>query len=214
MGRKNGLVAGVGLNDAYYSVVESTFDANGKKKQVMCKYYMTWKSMLRRCYDESYHRTSYRDCYVCDEWLVFSNFKAWMEKQITNNLHLDKDILVMGNKIYSPENCAFVPHLVNSQAKTSSKTSVTGFIGVVMEDRGRVPKYKAQIGIRRCLPGVYLSPVEAHHAWQLGRATQIEDMVSWYATQECFRADVADALLARVWKLRTENVLKIITKEV
>lgn len=40
-------------------------------------------------------------------------FKEWMEKQDWRGNHLDKDILHLGNKHYSPENCIFVPREIN-----------------------------------------------------------------------------------------------------
>ena len=52
--------------------------------------------------------------YVCDDWLVLSNFKLWMELQDWHGKQLDKDIIKPGNKVYSPDCCAFVPNYVNS----------------------------------------------------------------------------------------------------
>lgn len=68
--------------------------------------------MLRRSYGGG--RPTYIDCLVCDEWLTFSNFRKWMEKQDWEGNHLDKDILFKGNKIYSPSTCVFVPPQVNT----------------------------------------------------------------------------------------------------
>lgn len=76
--------------------------------------------MLQRCYDSKFHKreSTYIDCEVCEEWLNFQNFAKWyyenyyeMEGQ---KIHLDKDILHKGNKIYSPENCIFVPERINT----------------------------------------------------------------------------------------------------
>ena len=70
-----------------------------------------WKNMIKRC-DNKLKNRKY-DCYCCDEWLIFENFKKWFDKnyyQIENErMALDKDILFKGNKIYSPETCIFVP---------------------------------------------------------------------------------------------------------
>ena len=102
-GRK--LVYGKGINDA--QVCDTGSDT-----------YKKWFMMLRRCYEKGYndkHHT-YRDCYVCDEWLRYSNFKKWMENPengYVNGYHLDKDILVKNNKVYSPDTCCFVPQEVN-----------------------------------------------------------------------------------------------------
>ena len=83
------------------------------------KAYRTWMDMLRRCYDPYYlnKEPTYIDCYVCDEWLCFQNFAKWFYKNHyeCNNecMHLVKDILIKGNKIYSPETCIFVPQKIN-----------------------------------------------------------------------------------------------------
>jgi hypothetical protein len=71
--------------------------------------------MLERCYSKSFHKISpsYRGCSVCEDWEVFSLFRRWMEVQSWEGKHLDKDLLVEGNKIYSPETCVFVEPSLN-----------------------------------------------------------------------------------------------------
>jgi len=107
----NRKVHGVGVNDTSGYVSSKV---NGKK--VFCPYYDRWKGMLRRCYSASEHKRSpsYIGCSVCDEWLLFSNFKKWMATQDWQGKQLDKDLLVQGNKIYSPECCLFVSKAINS----------------------------------------------------------------------------------------------------
>lgn len=86
------------------------------KKGSKTKAYQTWKDMLRRCSDRMGNPT-YADCLVCEEWHNFQNFAKWHEDNHYEiegeQMHLDKDILVKGNKIYSPETCIFVPRLLN-----------------------------------------------------------------------------------------------------
>jgi len=85
------------------------------------KSFDTWQSMLQRCYDvEHYQRTqpTYKDKYVCDEWLCFATFEKWFNNnyyEISNEkMALDKDILLKGNKKYCPEYCCFVPQRINN----------------------------------------------------------------------------------------------------
>jgi hypothetical protein len=115
------LVYGVGTNDADYVVSKKeTIGYEGGKQRFKliwaCPYYSTWASMLSRCYSAKAQdkRPTYRDCTVSEEWRTFSNFKEWMEKQEWKGLQLDKDLLIEGNKIYSPETCVFVTLMVNS----------------------------------------------------------------------------------------------------
>jgi len=105
------IILGVAINDADY-VVCGIF----KGKRVTCPFYSTWKSMLNRCYGIKYisRKPSYKDCQVCREWLLFSNFKAWMEKQDWQGKELDKDLITKGNRIYSEKNCAFISKCLNN----------------------------------------------------------------------------------------------------
>ena len=81
--------------------------------------YDVWNGMLERCYDPytiNKHIT-YKDCYVCKEWHNFQNFAQWWEENVYNcnneRMELDKDILIKGNKVYSPETCLIVPKRIN-----------------------------------------------------------------------------------------------------
>ena len=87
-----------------------------------CPIYSKWKQMLQRCYSEAYlkNRPTYRGCTVCEEWKTFSNFMAWLTKQKNwEKLELDKDILVPGNKHYSPETCVLVSRDLNNDLAQS-----------------------------------------------------------------------------------------------
>nr|DAF93702.1 MAG TPA: hypothetical protein [Myoviridae sp. ctshb19] len=113
---KTTYVAGVGINDAPYRVLETEVD-NGKHVIVArCPFYGVWASMINRCYRDSAHkhRPNYKGCSVANDWLTFSKFRKWMEKQDWQGKALDKDILVPGNRFYGPETCVFVDQMTNS----------------------------------------------------------------------------------------------------
>jgi len=81
--------------------------------------YDKWGGMMDRCYskNQEIESPSYLGVSVCKEWHNFENFVDWFEK-IYNpvtmlGFHLDKDILVKGNKVYSPETCELVPPEIN-----------------------------------------------------------------------------------------------------
>ena len=94
---------------------EGKYDSKNNSKA-----YKVWTSMLRRCYDpyELNKYPTYIDCYVCEEWHNFQNFCKWWEENVYNcnneRMELDKDILIKGNKIYSPKTCIIVPQRINS----------------------------------------------------------------------------------------------------
>lgn len=94
----------------------STKDENGKNK----KSYVYWSNMLKRCLNKKYQdiQPTYIGCSVCDEWITFENFERWFDKNYYScneeTMCLDKDILVKGNKTYSPDTCVFVPKFINN----------------------------------------------------------------------------------------------------
>ena len=173
MRKKKKLVCGVGINDADYVVgtreVVKCEGVEGKRQQLrICPFYRRWADMLKRCYSRKYHEScpTYSDCYVCEEWLTFSNFKAWMEKQDWEDKHLDKDILLVGNKVYSPETCLFVDRKVNLFLVDSKKTRGCFMIGVCLEKASN--KFMATCndgsGKKKYL-GLFDTELEAHKAW-------------------------------------------------
>ena len=115
MGR---LVCGVGVNDASYEV--STTEGGYR---VMCPYYRKWSNMLQRCYNTKALRINptYKDVTVCEEWLTFSVFKAWMRLQDWRGKHLDKDVIKAGNKEYGPDTCCFITQALNNLLLTKGR---------------------------------------------------------------------------------------------
>ena len=102
------------------SVYNVGYLGQGKYIPKECKkIYNEWFSMIQRCYDPYYINKypTYKDVFVCDEWHNFQNFAQWWEKNVYNcnneRMELDKDILIKGNKIYSPKTCVIVPQKIN-----------------------------------------------------------------------------------------------------
>lgn len=98
-------ICGVGVND---------IDCISSEKS-----YIVWKNMIKRCYDlkvQEKQRT-YIGCSVCDDWLIYSNFKKWFDCNYIDGWHLDKDLIIKGNKVYSPDTCCFVPRILNNTNK-------------------------------------------------------------------------------------------------
>jgi len=88
------------------------------------KMYRTWHNMLLRCYSDQYlsKNKTYIGCSVCDSWLNYQNFAEWyIKNNPRDKYHLDKDIIIDGNKIYSPSTCKFVSAQLNAE-KASAKT--------------------------------------------------------------------------------------------
>ena len=168
------LVYGVGTNNADYAVQrKETFGCVDEKKKQnkvwVCKYYQTWVNMLRRCYSAKYQerQPTYVGCSVSEEWRTFSVFKDWMEKQDFEGKHLDKDLLIEGNKIYSQDTCVFITGALNNFT-TDSRASRGEFLLGVSWHKG-TNKFQSScsnpITQKREHLGRFDSEQEAHNAW-------------------------------------------------
>ena len=122
--------------------------------------------MLQQKYLESY--PSYIGTSVCSEWLSATAFKKWMEEQDLMGKCLDKDIIVPGNRLYSPETCAFVLNTTNLFVLARDASRGEYPIGVHLFKR--TGKYQAYCknpftGKQEHL-GYFSTPEEAHEAWR------------------------------------------------
>ena len=171
----NKLVYGVGVNDLpYRTQVKEEITKNGGKRiwkhVFICKYYEAWRNMSERCYSKKYLESyqSYIGTSVCSEWLSATAFKKWMEKQDWSGKCLDKDIIVPGSKLYSPETCAFVLTATNSFVIASDASRGDYPIGVSLFKR--TGKYRAKCGNhftgKNEHLGHFSTPEEAHEAWR------------------------------------------------
>lgn len=104
------LVCNVGFNSGKYPATK-----DGK----ILKEYDVWRQVLVRCYDPKYQKKkpSYIGCSVSENFKNFTYFYEWARQQIgfgQENYHLDKDLLIKGNKLYSEDTCLFLPQELNS----------------------------------------------------------------------------------------------------
>jgi hypothetical protein len=199
-------VQNVGKNDAEYPVNPLV---NGKRE--ICPFYRTWVDMLTRCYNPrvKQKQPTYSNCTVCEEWLTFSKFKAWMELQRWQGMRLDKDLLYPGNTQYSPQTCVFVPNAINCIFGTCGASRGEYPIGVskdkISKDMVNFLKkpFRAAVqtlsGTRKHL-GMYATAMEAHAAWQLAKVEVIREYVLWWefepAVSQTFNIKIAENLLS------------------
>jgi hypothetical protein len=159
-------VFGIATNDADYQARVY----NDRKIIWMCPYYLKWRNMLQRCYSptEQKRNPTYIGCTVCEEWLLFSNFRSWMETQDWEGKDLDKDILFIGNKVYSPEACVFIHERVNSFTLDRVLDSGDHPLGVRLDRAsGRfVARCNNPFTLRREHLGYFNCANEAHQAWK------------------------------------------------
>lgn len=205
------LVFGVGINNSDYVTqkIETIGYVNGKRKQKRvwaCPYYVAWKNMLKRCYSEKYQEKNptYIGCSVSEEWLTFSSFKVWMEKQDWESRHLDKDLLFEGNKVYSAETCVFVTLEVNNFTIDRGNDRGEWLIGVHWHKRD----CKFQSNCRNPFTkkkeflGYFATEQEAHQAWSKRKLELAHELAAIQTDPR-----VAKALVDRYSRPYTDKII-------
>lgn len=183
------VVHGVGINDAWYKISDFS---NGKQRN--CPVYDVWAGVLKRVYGKSRCANTarvYADCSVCDEWLTFSVYQEWHDANHIKGYELDKDLLVEGNRIYSPDTCLFVPPWLNSLlTKLPEGKHGTG----VHIGRGKANPYQAHATIlgKNKSFGYYATPEIAQAVYKAEKGGHICDLV-------LTRDDVPSILVERLY---------------
>ena len=167
------LIYGVGINDADYLVQPKV---NGKK--VTCPFYSKWKEMLRRCYSVKFleKQPTYTGCTVIEGWLLFSNFKVWMMNKDWQGNELDKDLLIQGNKVYSPDNCLFVTRAIN--LLLNENKAARGKYPQGVDFHKASDKYKASVRIKgkQKYLGLFDTPKEAFEVYKKAKYEIIKEV--------------------------------------
>lgn len=148
--------------------------------------YQKWSSMFDRCYNEEILKNlpTYITCSVDQQWHNFQEFAEWCQWQVGFSQkdsrgwwQLDKDLLVKGNKSYSPEFCVFIPQEINTALikKESSRGSLP--IGVQYSDSRE--KYKA-VGSFVGYLGTYSSAEEAFVVYKQAKEAHLKSLAEKY----------------------------------
>ena len=106
------------------------------EKELENKAKSVWDGIKYRC---KVGRKNYEDCEICEEWEIFENFKKWYMEHYYEvygcDMEVDKDILIPGNRIYSPETCMIVPQRINELFRTfSNKYNLPSGIVLLKKD--------------------------------------------------------------------------------
>lgn len=160
------LVYGVGINDC-------------QKQSSNDKAYKIWSDMLARCYNDDVKRKNptYKDCTCCNEWIYYSNFKKWFNAQLyKDGYHLDKDIIIQGNKIYSPDTCALVPSRINGLLVCKTKRVGDLMRGVSKEKGSMSFRASCCIGKQKIHLGSFKTELEAHEAYKKAKYAEIRSV--------------------------------------
>lgn len=145
--------------------------------------YSVWRSMLRRCYGPKRHieHPAYNGCTVSKEWHDFQDFAEWFYNHDFYGMgyQLDKDLLVKGNKVYSPATCCLIPSelntmLVDSAAARGKHPQGLSFYKLKGSSKG---KYKVNIrlgGNKQEYLGYYDCKHEAYRVYKAAKETHVK----------------------------------------
>ena len=156
---------------------------------VKTKEYALWQCMLGRCYSDKSKKKypTYEGCEVSDNFKSYEYFYEWCHKQIGFNnegWHLDKDLLIKGNKVYSEDSCVFIPQEINKVLVKSTASRGEHLIGVHWCKNGKA--FKATVsknkGKREHL-GCFNTEIEAFNAYKEAKEIYIKELAEKWKSQ-------------------------------
>lgn len=174
-----------------------TFSGGGKR--YITRACVKYSSMNKRCLiggAEHKKRPSYIGCYTSENFKDFQFFVYWARAQIgyyNDGWHLDKDLLVKGNKQYSEDTCVFIPNIINNLLNTRKASRGNWPVGVTLDKRKQ--RFVAQIsrGCEHDYIGSYNNPRDAFIAYKREKELYAKQLANKYKDQVDTR--VYDALM-------------------
>ena len=173
-------VYSVGILGAKYPISE--YSVNTKE-------YVLWCNMLKRCYSDTYKKKNptYEGCKCSENFKSYEYFYEWCQSQVgfgNEGWHLDKDLLVKGNKVYSEDSCIFIPAEINSLLTKREASRGEHLIGVSWNSRDKA--FKVQVrknkGKREYL-GCFKTELEAFNAYKKAKETFIKEQAEKWKGQ-------------------------------
>ena len=164
-------VCGVGIVGTKYPTV-----INGVKT----KEYVLWCRMLQRCYSDEFKkkRPTYEGCEASENFKSYEHFYEWCNSQVgfKDGFHLDKDLLVKGNKVYSENTCIFIPKEINSLLTKCDASRGGHLIGVYWcnTNNAFVAKVRRNKGKQEHL-GLFKTEIEAFKAYKQAKESFIKE---------------------------------------
>ena len=151
---------------------------------VLTREYKLWTSMLVRCYSDNFKKRqpTYEGCEVSDKFKSYEYFYEWCNKQIGFNndeWHLDKDLLVKGNKVYSEKTCVFLPNEINSLLTRREALRGKHLIGVYWRNTKKA--FVAQVNKNKGKSehlGYFKTELEAYNAYKVAKEAFVKEQAN------------------------------------
>lgn len=169
----------------------------GYKNKISTPQYNCWHGMFYRCLDKKFKEKckTYDECQITEKWFNFQEFGQWYDEHYykveNERMSLDKDILIKGNKLYSPETCIFVPQRINMLFVKSNAKRTNLPIGVSYDEKldKYVSRYSKIHNMKRISKyiGIFDTPIQAFNAYKFEKEKYIKEVAEDYKDQipEC-----------------------------
>ena len=173
-------VFGVGMLGTKYPSREG--DRNTKE-------YTLWVNMLQRCYSDTLKKRcpTYEGCEVSNNFKSYEYFYEWCNKQVgfrNSGWHLDKDLLIKGNKVYSENTCVFIPTEINTVLIKCTASRGEHLIGVYWHNTNKA--FMAQVsknkGKQECL-GYFKTETEAFNSYKKAKEAFVKEQADKWKSQ-------------------------------
>ena len=157
------------------------------------KEYMLWVDMLRRCYSDDFKKKqpTYEGCEVSENFKSYEYFHKWCHNQIgfsnqgnENPFHLDKDLLLKGNKVYNEDSCIFLPQEVNTLLTKSTASRGEHLIGAYWDKTANA--FKAMVNKNKGKQehlGYFNTELEAFNAYKEAKESFIKEQAEKWKGQ-------------------------------
>ena len=156
---------------------------------VQTKEYKLWCCMLVRCYSDSFKKKqpTYEGCEVSENFKSYEYFYEWCNKQVgfgNKDWHLDKDLLIKGNKVYSENTCVFLPKEINSLLTKREALRGENLIGVSWSKTNKafVAMVNKNKGKSEHL-GYFKTEIEAFKAYKEAKEAFIKEQANKWKSQ-------------------------------
>ena len=137
--------------------------------------------MLKRCYSDTYKKKhpTYEGCEVSNNFKSYEYFYEWCNKQVgfrNSGWHLDKDLLIKGNKVYSESTCVFIPSEINTVLIKCTASRGKHLIGVYYHKRDKA--FMAQVSKNKGgseYLGSFNTELEAFKAYKTAKESFVKE---------------------------------------
>lgn len=149
--------------------------------------YSAWRFLMMRLFCEKrlLVNPTYRGCTICKSWCNFQVFSDYFYSHESYGLgyEVDKDLLISGNRHYSPETCVMIPQEINKALKTVQVNSVVAGVRKRKSSKG----YQVRVtehGKRRHV-GEFYTEEEASAAYVKAKEDYIHSLAEkWHGKIE------------------------------